>query len=167
MEYTVHFATQAKGRKVLRQGEKPQPVGRIPRVARVLALAHHFDDLIAQGAVKDYAEIARLAQMSRARVAQILTLKFLAPEIQEQLTELPMQHGKDPMSEKELRRIAMIPDWAMQRQQWQHIASGIKLVPFYHHLTCTELGCIYRCDSLMSSNPTTGDANGVRPPCFP
>ncbi len=116
MEYTVHFATQAKGRKTIRQGEKPQPIGRIPRVARVLALAHHFDDLILQGAVKDYAEIARLAQLSRARVAQILTLKFLAPDIQERIALLPPSYGKDVITEKKLRRIAMIPEWEQQRE---------------------------------------------------
>ncbi len=115
MEYTVHFATQAKGRKTLQQGEKPPRVGRVPRVARLLALAHHFDDLIEQGAVKDYAEIARLAQMSRARVTQIMTLKFLAPDIQERITLLPQSHGKDVITEKQLRRIAMIPEWEKQR----------------------------------------------------
>lgn len=119
MEYTVHFATQTKGRKILQQGEKPKPAGHVPRVARVLALAHHFDALIEQGVVKDYAEIARLAQMSRARVAQILTLKFLAPDIQERITLLPQSHGKDSISEKQLRRIAMIPDWHQQREAFK------------------------------------------------
>ncbi|OPZ86041.1 MAG: hypothetical protein BWY76_01135 [bacterium ADurb.Bin429] len=124
MEFTVHFETHTKGRKTIQQGEKPQPVGHVPRVARVLALAHHFDALIEQGAVKDYAEIARLAQMSRARVTQILTLKFLAPEIQERIALLPSSHGKDPVSEKQLRRIALIPDW--QQQQDAFAQSGIQ-----------------------------------------
>jgi len=70
---------------------------------------------LTKGTVKDYTKIARLSQMTRARVTQIMYLKYLAPDLQEQLVELPMQHGKDPMSEKELRRIAMIPDWTKQR----------------------------------------------------
>jgi len=120
MEYTVHFATQAKGRKTIQHGEKPQPIGRVPRVARLLALAHNFDHLIEQDVVKDYAEIARLTQLSRARVAQIMTLKFLAPDIQEQIALLPQSHGKDRISEKQLRRIAMIPEWAQQKEAyWQ------------------------------------------------
>lgn len=123
MEFTVHFETHAKGRKTLQQGEKPQPIGHVPRVARVLALAHHFDHLIEQGMVKDYAEIARLAQMSRARVAQILTLKFLAPEIQERIAMMPQSYGKDPISEKQLRRIALIPEW--QQQQAAFAQAGI------------------------------------------
>jgi len=114
MEYTVHFATQAKGRKTLQQGKKPRPIGRVPRVARLLALAHHFDYLIEQGIVEDYAEIARLAQLSRARVAQIMTLKFLAPDIQERIALLPQSHGKDVISEKQLRKIAMISEWNRQ-----------------------------------------------------
>lgn len=78
-------------------------------VARLLALAHHFDHLIAQGVVQDYAEIARLSQLSRARVAQIMTLKFLAPAIQEEIAWLPNSRGKDRVLEKDVRRIALLP----------------------------------------------------------
>jgi hypothetical protein len=77
---------------------------------------HHFDALIEQGAVKDYAEIARLAQMTRARVTQIMYLKYLAPEIQEQIALLPQSHGQDPITEKQLRRIEMIADWQQQQK---------------------------------------------------
>jgi hypothetical protein len=38
---------------------------RIPRVARVLALAHHWRGLIRSGAVRDQAELARLVGVSR------------------------------------------------------------------------------------------------------
>jgi len=119
MEYTVHFATQAKGRKTIQQGEKPQRVGRVPRVARLLALAHHFDHLIEQDVVKDYAEIAKLSQLSRARVAQIMALKFLAPDIQERIALLPQSHGKDVLLEKDVRRIALLPEWEKQQDSWQ------------------------------------------------
>lgn len=120
VEYTVHFTTQAKGRKTLQQGEKPQPLGHVPRVARVLALAHHFDELIEQGVVKDYAEIAQLAQMTRARVTQIMYLKYLAPAIQERIAQLDITTEKDPISEKQLRRIARIPDWHLQQEAFEN-----------------------------------------------
>ena len=116
-EYAVSFSTVQHGRRQIETGERPsrpQPVGRIPRVARMLALAHHFDRLIAQGDIRDYAEIARLTQLSRARVTQIMTLKFLAPDIQERIALLPQSYGKDLISEKQLRRIAMIPEWERQ-----------------------------------------------------
>ena len=119
IEYTVHFETQVKGRKTIQQGEKPQPIGRVPRVARLLALAHHFDHLIEQGVVKDYAEIAQLSQLSRARVAQIMSLKFLAPDIQEHITLLPQSHGRDPITEKQLRKIALLPEWNQQRHRFK------------------------------------------------
>jgi len=125
VEFTMHFERTQHGKKKLVTGEKPVYVGHVPRVARVLALAHHFDELIEQGIVKDYAEIARLAHMTRARVSQIMYLKYLSPDIQEQLVDLPIQHGKDPVSEKDLRRIAMIPDWATQRRQWRQLSVTI------------------------------------------
>lgn len=89
--------------------------------ARLLALAHHFDRLIAQGIVKDYAEIARLTQLSRARVTQIMTLKFLAPDIQEEIAWLPNSRGKDMLLEKDVRRVALLPEWGEQQENWQRL----------------------------------------------
>jgi hypothetical protein len=60
---------------VLREGAKPtRPRGRIPRVARLLALAHHFDELLKTGAVETQAELAELAKLTPARVTQIMNL---------------------------------------------------------------------------------------------
>jgi hypothetical protein len=60
---------------VLREGPKPtRPRGRIPRVARLLALAHHFEELLKTGAVETQAEFARLAKLSPVRVTQIMNL---------------------------------------------------------------------------------------------
>jgi hypothetical protein len=124
-EYTVSFTKVQHGQRKIEDGDasarRPQPVGRVPRIARILALAHHFDKLIDQGVVKDYADIARLTQLSRARVAQIMTLKFLAPSIQEEIAWLPNSYGKDTVQEKAVRRIAMIADWDEQVRCWQNI----------------------------------------------
>ena len=49
----------------------------------VVGLAHRFEHLIAEGVVADYAELARLGQVSRARISQIMSLRYLAPDIQE------------------------------------------------------------------------------------
>lgn len=125
-EYAVSFSTVQHGRRQIETGEhpsRPQPVGRVPRVARMLALAHHFDRLIAQGVVNDYAEIARLTQLSRARVTQIMTLKFLAPAIQEEIAWLPNSRGKDILLEKVVREIAMNPDWLSQRFAWDKLVT--------------------------------------------
>ncbi len=123
-EYAVSFSTVQHGRLQIapsNRPSRPQPIGRVPRVARMLALAHHFDRLIAQGVVKDYAEIARLTQLSRARVTQIMTLKFLAPEIQEQIAWLPNSRGKEWVLEKDVRRIALRPEWEEQISAWGNL----------------------------------------------
>jgi hypothetical protein len=45
--------------------------------------------LVRSGAVRDYAELARLGQVSRARTTQIMSLLHLAPDLQEQILFLP------------------------------------------------------------------------------
>jgi hypothetical protein len=58
---------------ILCEGPKPtRPRGRIPRVARLLALAHHFQKLLATRVVETQAEIAELAKLTPARVTQIM-----------------------------------------------------------------------------------------------
>jgi len=41
------------------------PAGRIPRVARLMALAIRFDELVRHGVVADQAELARLGKVTR------------------------------------------------------------------------------------------------------
>jgi hypothetical protein len=73
---------------VLREGPKPtRPRGRIPRVARLLALAHHFQELLDTCVVETQAELAKLTP---ARVTQIMNLLALAPDIQEEIFFLPL-----------------------------------------------------------------------------
>ena len=87
--------------------------GRPPRVACLLALAHRFDELVRSGAVKNYAELARLGHVTRARVSQIINLLNLAPVIQEYLLWLPP--GRE-VTERDLRRIAGEVRWDRQRE---------------------------------------------------
>jgi hypothetical protein len=88
---------------------------RIPRITRLMALAIKFDEMIARGEVRDYAEIARLGFVTRARLTQIMNLMLLAPEIQEAIL---MQAGiPDFMAtgETKLRRLTTIADWGQQK----------------------------------------------------
>ena len=92
VERRIQFATRRSGNQAIRR--KPitpvtEPVGRIPRVARLMALAIHFDRLIRDGVVADQAELARYGLVSRARMSQIMDLLLLAPDIQEALLFLP------------------------------------------------------------------------------
>src|SRR5690349_12068599 len=103
----VHFTKQRAGRKRMRRGEAPKPVKRVPHVARLMALAIHLDQLMREGKVKDYAEIARLGHVSRARLTQVMNLLNLAPDVQEAVLFRPT--CKD-VREWQLRRILALPD---------------------------------------------------------
>ncbi len=60
-----------------------------PAFRRLMALAIHMEDLVDRGEVTDYAELARLAHVTRARMTQIMNLLHLAPDIQEEILFLP------------------------------------------------------------------------------
>lgn len=72
---TIHFGRAGRGaRKVIHDGAAPAPApGRIPRISRLMALAIHLDGLVQAGAVADYAALARLGHVTRARVSQVIT----------------------------------------------------------------------------------------------
>jgi hypothetical protein len=94
-----------------------EPTGRLPRVARLMALAIKSDGLIRVGVARDYADLAHLAHVSRARVTQIMNLLNLAPNIQEELLYLqPRSARRDNVHERGLRAIAKIVDWDKQRK---------------------------------------------------
>lgn len=96
--------------------------GRIPRVARLMALAIRFDQLIREGVVTDQAELARLGHVSRGRVTQIMDLLTLAPEVQEALLFLPVAiRGRQVVTERSLRTISSSASWRRQRYEWSRL----------------------------------------------
>ena len=124
IEFSIHEQRTRRGRRRIRQGEEQKtpelPSGRVPRISRLMALAIRCDELIRSGEVTDYADIARLGHLTRARISQIANLTLLAPDIQEQILHLPpTTSGRDPIAERDIRPIAVIPDWRKQRQAWQ------------------------------------------------
>jgi hypothetical protein len=90
----------------------------IPRVARLLALAIRFEGLLRAGTIRDYAELARLGRVTRARMTQIMQLLDLAPDIQEQILFLPLIQG---LNERNLRPIVSRIDWDEQRRMFEKI----------------------------------------------
>lgn len=120
----VHFRRGECGVKELRPGEAPvtppAPAGRVPKVARLMALAIRFKGMLRDGQVRDYAELARLGHVTRARVTQIMNLNLLAPDIQEAILFLPpVLDGRAPLIEQHVRPVAAEPRWIQQRAQWQ------------------------------------------------
>ena len=122
----VHFSNGRHGKKRLRPGRRkksaPAPTGSIPRVSRLMALAIRYRQLIAEGAVADYANLAALGHVTRARMTQIMGLLNLAPDIQEALLFLPRTlSGRDPITERKLRPVTAELGWCEQRRMWDEI----------------------------------------------
>ena len=104
IEEHVHFTPGCRGRKRLKPGPKPTPKPKpsdpVPRISRLMALAIHFDGLIREGVVRDYADLARLGGVSRARITQIMNFLNLPPRKQKELLFLGEDSG---VTERELR----------------------------------------------------------------
>jgi hypothetical protein len=120
----IHFGRGRRTRKEMRLGpeESPQPEAplRLHRITKLMALAIRFERLVREGTVRDYAELARLGRVTRARITQIMALLQLAPDIQEAILFLPrVPVGKDPITERDLRPIAATADWNVQRTMWR------------------------------------------------
>jgi hypothetical protein len=122
--YAVDFRSGRPGRREnMIASTHPQPPGgeraarSIPRIARLMALAIRFDGLLRQQTIQDYAELARLGRVTRARITQIMKLLDLAPDIQEQilfLEPVSPENGTS-LTERNLRPVVSRIDWREQR----------------------------------------------------
>jgi hypothetical protein len=124
----VDFSCQARGRRRMDARSEtrtvPCPAGRVPRVARLLALAFRFEQKVRSGVLASYVELAKLGHISRARISQIMNLVNLAPDIQEAILFLPRtEHGRDPIHLRLLQPIAAAFDWRKQRRLWAELVA--------------------------------------------
>ena len=98
--------------------------GRIPRIAKLVALASRMQSMLDSGQVESYQQLAELGRISQPRMTQIMGLLLLAPDIQEELLNLPeIIQGKAAIHEKLLRPLTMQIDWCVQRKMWNRIKS--------------------------------------------
>ena len=84
---------------------------RLPRITRLMALTIKFQDLVDRGEVRDYADLARLGYVTRARLTQIMNLLLLAPDIQESLLL-----SSSNAEERGLRKVTKVVEWRDQRK---------------------------------------------------
>jgi hypothetical protein len=103
-------------RRGYRQSVTPEPSnGRVARISGLMALAIKFENMIRDGAARDYAEIADVGHISRARMSQIVGLLNLAPTIQETLLFFPkVLRGCERLTERQMRGITEVVDWQQQ-----------------------------------------------------
>jgi len=101
-----------------KEGLEALPI--VPRITRLMALAIRIDDMVRRGELRDYADVARLGHVTRARITQIMNLLNLAPDIQEQIL-LNCDARALPV-ERQLRRLAAFVEWSRQRRMWKQAA---------------------------------------------
>jgi hypothetical protein len=92
--------------------QKKDPDSFLPRIARLMALAIRLEGLVRDESFQNYAELAQLGRVTRARITQIMKLLQLAPDLQEQLLFLPPLKG---LNERNLRAVVQQLDWSKQR----------------------------------------------------
>ena len=126
-----HVAKRRDGRKHLEDGVAPcKPTGRVPRITRLLALAHRCHRLIQDGTIINQSELAHYGQISTTRMTQIMWMDNLAPDIQEEILFLPNTvKGRDRVKEADIRPIAKTLDWKQQRKMWRAIKNSQAVNP--------------------------------------
>jgi hypothetical protein len=120
MTVDVEITIQRRGRRPGRpkaQAAQQEAGPRIPRITRLMALAIKFQDMVDRGEIRDYADLARLGFVTRARLTQIMNLLLLAPDIQEEILGYVSAKGK-PIAERHVRSVVKIVLWGHQRRSW-------------------------------------------------
>jgi hypothetical protein len=120
--YAVNFWARSKRRSQNVARAASTTAEAVPRIARLLALAIRMEGLVRGQAVRDYAAVARLGGVTRARMTQIMKLCNLAADIQEQILFLPPVTG---VNERNLRPISQLIDWTEQRCLWQRLLAPV------------------------------------------
>ena len=116
----IHFVRRGRRTKAVSAPDiAPTALpNRVPRVARLMALAIHFDGMLRKGVVADQSELAHICEVTQPRITQIMNLLHLAPDIQERLLFLPrVESGKEEVCLKDLQGVAR--EWRWERQLFQ------------------------------------------------
>jgi hypothetical protein len=120
----IHFVRRGRRTKAVSAPDAAPMVlpSRVPRVARLMALAIHFDGMLRKGVVADQSELAEICNVTQPRMTQIMNLLHLAPDIQEQILNLePTDIGRDLVTERELRPLVALLSWSSQRAAWRNV----------------------------------------------
>lgn len=120
--WRTYAADQARSRSPNSAAEREAAVAgppSVPRISRLLALALRMEQMIEEGTVKNYSELAHLGQVSAARITQVMNLLHLAPDIQEEI--LAGNMPEDRLRESAVRKLSAIVLWSEQRDRWHSL----------------------------------------------
>jgi hypothetical protein len=129
VKFKVRFDRGGKGGRttaeVDRRGGRSALTARVPRVARLMALAIKFDGLLRDGTVKNLADLAGLGGVTRARITQVMNLLHLAPDIQEELLGWTAgTPGRAAVTLAGLQPVCRLLDWRGQRKAWAAVRAA-------------------------------------------
>ncbi len=110
MSIKFSIADDGKDGRFHDQGKSDSlPSPPVSRVARMLALAHHVQQLVDEGKLRDYAHAAEVLGITRARMTQIEGLLLLSPSLQASILS-----GELEISERRLRHVLHHAVWQQQ-----------------------------------------------------
>jgi hypothetical protein len=118
----VHLKLGDCGHQFIRKGTKPRQIKptRLPRIARLMALAIKYEQLIEKGTIKNQTELSHLAGVDRSHVSRILRLRLLAPRIQEALLTLSeATKDADPILWKDVDTLTQVASWELQWKEFE------------------------------------------------
>jgi hypothetical protein len=117
VEITIQRRDRRPGRARAQAAEQ-EAAPRVSRITRLMALAIKFQDMVDRGEVRDYADLARLGYVTRARLTQIMNLLLLAPDIQEEILRGGAANAK-LIAERHVRSVVKIVLWEEQLRVWR------------------------------------------------
>jgi len=125
VDFVITIEAGGQRRERQRKERKAESLPRIPRITRLMALAIKFQDMVDSGKVRDYADLARLGYVTRARLTQIMNLLLLAPDIQEILLQAgSCSSFPEIPAERQLRAVVSAADWSTQRTEFRKFQGG-------------------------------------------
>ncbi len=118
IHYTLGRPPHQRSQKAKPATRCSQPLApQLPRITRLMALAIKLQELLVHDAHLSATDLARCGRVSRTRLTQILNLVHLAPDLQERLLfREPLRYGREVITERRLRGISSMYDWAEQRR---------------------------------------------------
>jgi hypothetical protein len=129
---TIDVEFELDGPKRLRGGDKreaPVPEASAPRLTRLMALAIKCLGMVERSEVLDYAELARVGYVTRARMSQIMNLVNLAPDIQEEILFLPKVSAVGPAARRVAQAAPGAPVLAVDALQCETDRTGWPVPP--------------------------------------
>ncbi|WP_281017528.1 MULTISPECIES: recombinase family protein [unclassified Minwuia] len=114
VELSVQLSRRANGSRIVLGGGDQATNGPDPKLVQLVADAHRWNRMLAEGTVASLRELSDREQLDRSDIGRILNLAYLAPDIVEAILD-----GRQPvgLTVRKLRRMSELPlDWEAQRR---------------------------------------------------